>query len=77
VLRQATRILLVEDEMTFLPTAAQLLRREGYICDWASDVREDTAALAAQPYNLRVADLDPAKRARCSSDCPDGFLSVL
>lgn len=44
--------------MTFLHTAALLLRPEGYICDCASDVKEATATLVAQPYDLMVADLD-------------------
>ncbi len=51
------RILLADDEETFLQATADILRREGYACDCASDAREAAEMLKAGSYELLIADI--------------------
>lgn len=50
-------ILIVDDEDTFLEATAELLRRDGYRCDAASDFREATERLRGQQYDLMIAEV--------------------
>jgi DNA-binding response OmpR family regulator len=52
------RILLADDEPTFLNSTADLLRREGYICDTVSDGAAAMAKVEANPYDLLITDLE-------------------
>ena len=51
------RLLLADDEETFRNSVAVLLRREGYVCDVASNVDEAIERLNANPYDLLITDL--------------------
>ena len=51
------RILFVDDEETFLCSTVDLLRREGYACDSASDVSDARRLLDERPYDLVIADI--------------------
>lgn len=51
------RILLADDEETFLHATADILRREGYLCDCAADARAAADLLRRNPYELLVADI--------------------
>lgn len=51
------RILLADDEPTFLNATADLLRREGYECDTVQDGPAALAMVAEQPYDLLITDL--------------------
>jgi len=51
------RILLVDDEETFLLSTADLLRRAGYDCDCASDVPSALERLQGADYDLLIADI--------------------
>jgi len=51
------RILLADDEETFRSSVAVLLRREGYVCDVASNGSEAAQALTQHTYDLLVTDL--------------------
>ncbi len=52
------RILLADDEPTFLNSTADLLRREGYTCDTVSDGAAAMAKVEANPYDLLITDLE-------------------
>jgi DNA-binding response OmpR family regulator len=52
------RILLADDEPTFLNSTADLLRREGYECDTVSDGASALAKVEANPYDLLITDLE-------------------
>jgi DNA-binding response OmpR family regulator len=51
------RILLADDEPTFLNATADLLRREGYECDTVDDGPAALARVAEQSYDLLITDL--------------------
>jgi DNA-binding response OmpR family regulator len=51
------RILIADDEETFLLSTADLLRREGYDCDCVSDARAAVEMLGRGDYDLLVADI--------------------
>jgi len=51
------RLLLADDEETFRNSVAVLLRREGYVCDVASNVDEAIDRLNANAYDLLITDL--------------------
>lgn len=52
------RILIADDEPTFLASTAELLRREGFEVDTVDDAAGALAAIAAQPYDLLITDLE-------------------
>lgn len=52
------RILLADDEPTFLNSMADLLRREGYECDTVADGTSALARVEANPYDLLITDLE-------------------
>lgn len=52
------RILIADDEPTFLTSTAELLRREGFTVDTVEDAQGALAAIAAEPYDLLVTDLE-------------------
>lgn len=54
---QTPRLLLVDDEETFLWATAELLRDEGYLCDCATDGYQALDFLSAHRYQLLIADL--------------------
>ncbi len=54
----AERILISDDEPLFLSTTAQLLRKAGYECVGAADGNEALEALAREPFDLVVSDLN-------------------
>lgn len=51
------RILLADDEETFLYSTCELLRRSGYRCDRASNAKIAAAMLREQKYDLLIADI--------------------
>ncbi len=51
------RILLADDEETFLHATADILRREGYRCDCAPDARVAAEMLRRGDYELLIADI--------------------
>ncbi len=51
------RILIADDEESFLLSTAELLRDEGYECVCASDARIATAMLDKEGYDLLIADI--------------------
>jgi len=51
------RILLADDEDTFLQSTADLLRREGYRCDCVGDADRAIEMLNENEYNLLIADI--------------------
>jgi two-component system nitrate/nitrite response regulator NarL len=51
------RILLADDEETFRSSVAVLLRREGYLCDMASNGSEAVEMLGQAQYDLLITDL--------------------
>ena len=51
------RILIADDEQTFLTATAQLLRNEGFECDCAEDSTEALAKLSEKTYDLLIADI--------------------
>ncbi len=51
------RILIADDEESFLRSMAVLLEREGHTCDCASDAFEAAKYLEAQPYDLLISDI--------------------
>lgn len=51
------RILIADDEETFLYSTADLLRREGYECDCASAAQTATQMLRSDSYDLLIADI--------------------
>ena len=51
------RILLADDEDTFLQSTADLLRREGYRCDCVPDADRAVEMLSDNEYDLLIADI--------------------
>jgi len=51
------RILIADDDETFLKSTADLLRREGYECDTASDGEAALAMIDEHSYSLLIADI--------------------
>jgi ActR/RegA family two-component response regulator len=51
------RILIADDEETFLNSTADLLRREGYQCDCAPDAIVAAEILRSADYDLLIADI--------------------
>jgi len=51
------RILIADDEESFLYSTADILRREGYDCSCASDARAATEMLRKESYDLLIADI--------------------
>jgi CheY-like chemotaxis protein len=51
------RILIADDEETFLMSTAELLRKEGYGCDCASDAVSAAKMLRSGKYDLLIADI--------------------
>ncbi len=54
----AGRILLADDEPTFLEATADLLRAEGFACETVNDGESALAAVAARPFDLLITDLE-------------------
>lgn len=54
---QPPRLLLADDEETFLKAIAELLRDEGYECHCVCDGYQALDRLAANQYKLLIADL--------------------
>jgi CheY-like chemotaxis protein len=54
----AAKILLADDEHTFLHSTADLLRDQGYECDCAMDAQEATALLHQTEYDLIISDIN-------------------
>jgi two-component system response regulator AtoC len=52
------RILIADDEPLFLKTTSDLLRQAGYECREVADARAALDALAQQPFELLIADLN-------------------
>ncbi len=52
------RILLADDEPTFLSATADLLRREGFACDTVADGDAALARLAGEEFDLLITDLE-------------------
>lgn len=52
------RILIADDEPTFLSSTAELLRREGFSVDTVEDAEGALQAIAAAPYDLLITDLE-------------------
>ncbi len=51
------RILIADDEESFLYSTADILRREGYDCSYASDAIAATEMLRKESYDLLIADI--------------------
>jgi DNA-binding response OmpR family regulator len=51
------KILIADDERTFLKSMADLLRKEGYQCDCASDSDAATQLIQKNRYDLLIADI--------------------
>ena len=51
------RILVADDEQTFLQATGDLLRREGYSCDCVSDAKSGVEKLKNVEYDLLIADI--------------------
>jgi CheY-like chemotaxis protein len=54
----AARILLADEEETFLSSTADLLRAEGYHCVTVTDSKSALAATAAAPFDLLMTDVE-------------------
>jgi len=54
----AGRILLADDEPTFLEATADLLRAEGYACETVQDAEAALAAVGAGSFDLLISDLE-------------------
>ncbi len=52
------RILLADDELTFLNATADLLRGEGYECTTVTDGEGALAAVTTRPFDLLITDLE-------------------
>jgi CheY-like chemotaxis protein len=52
------RILIADDEPTYLASTAELLRREGYTVDTVEDAEGALKAITAGPYDLLITDLE-------------------
>ena len=51
------RILIADDEDSFLRSLAELLRREGFTCDCAADAFEAAAFLETESYDVLISDI--------------------
>lgn len=56
-MQELGRVLIADDEETFLYSTADLLRREGYYCDGAADAKTAAEMLRAQTYDLLISDI--------------------
>ncbi|MDT7042126.1 response regulator [Candidatus Nitronereus thalassa] len=54
----SAKILLADDEKTFLHSTADLLRDQGYECDCAMDANEARALLQQNEYDLVISDIN-------------------
>ncbi len=54
---ESSRILIADDEETFLQSTAELLRREGYHCDCVPDASEAMQKLSKNGYDVLIADI--------------------
>jgi len=54
----AAKILLVDDEQTFLHSTADLLRDQGYDCDCAMNAEEASVLLERADYDLLISDIN-------------------
>ncbi len=54
----SAKILLADDEHTFLHSTADLLRDQGYDCDCAMDAMEADALLQQNEYDLLISDIN-------------------
>ena len=54
---ESGKILLADDEQTFLRSTADLLREEGYECDCSPDGRAVVEMLKKEEYDLLIADI--------------------
>ena len=52
------RILIADDEPTFLSSTAELLRREGYTVETVEDAPAALAAISGAPFDLLITDLE-------------------
>ncbi|MEO7520845.1 MAG: response regulator [Gemmatimonas sp.] len=52
------RILIADDEPTFLSATAELLRREGYTVETVEDAPAALAAISGAPFDLLITDLE-------------------
>ena len=52
------RILMADDEPTFLASTAELLRREGYTVETVEDAPSAVKAISAASFDLFITDLD-------------------
>ena len=57
-MQNAGRILLADDDDTFLNASADLLRREGYECETVNDGASALARAAQQQFDLLITDLE-------------------
>src|SRR5437667_1964118 len=57
IMSDVARILIADDEETFLQSMGALLRREGYACDCVRDAQEAATALEQATYDLRITDI--------------------
>ncbi len=51
------RILIADDEETFLFATAELLRKSGYVCDCANDANSASKLLDKNSYDLLISDI--------------------
>ena len=51
------RILIVDDDVVFSESTADLLRREGYACDYVGDITGAIRLLGENRYDLLIADI--------------------
>ncbi len=58
MVQSPVRILLADDEELFVEATADLLRSEGYLCDYAWDAAEASTALETQSYDLLIIDIN-------------------
>jgi DNA-binding response OmpR family regulator len=56
----APRILIADDEPTFLESTAELLRNEGYECTAVTDASQATEAIGRVAYDAVIADINMA-----------------
>ena len=53
-----SRILIADDEVTFLEATAELLRNRGFICDCATDSNSAREFLEKEKYDLLISDIN-------------------
>lgn len=56
-MEDSPRLLLADDEKTFLMATAESLRQEGYYCDTATDAPTAASMLRAAHYDVLIADI--------------------